>query len=108
MAARSHWRIPELHGGADLVECWNSVKRTDLVSGVRKLMLARPNGRSADFVGPGASNGCAMARALTAPRALIRRFRALPPRDEAGVAAVPLGSRAPSAGNSTDLRRAAD
>src|SRR3954451_10929307 len=98
MAARSHWRIPELHGGADLVECWNSVKRTDLVSGVRKLMLARPNGRSADFVGPGASNGCAMAPALTAPPALIRRFRAFPPPpDEAGVAAVPLGSRAPSA-----------
>jgi spore photoproduct lyase family protein len=31
------------------------------VLGVRKSFEARPNGRSADFVGPGASNGCAMA-----------------------------------------------
>ena len=29
--------------------------------GARKSMQARPNGRSADFVGAGASNGCAMA-----------------------------------------------
>jgi spore photoproduct lyase family protein len=58
---RSHWQIPELHGDADLADHWNSVKRTTLVLGVRKSMTSRPNGRSADFVGPGASNGCAMA-----------------------------------------------
>ena len=58
---RSHWRIPELHGDADLLGAWNRVKRTTLVLGVRKSFEARPNGRSADFVGPGASNGCAMA-----------------------------------------------
>src|SRR5688500_12443500 len=58
---RSHWQIPELHGDAALSDRWNSVKRTTLVFGVRKSMASRPNGRSADFVGPGASNGCAMA-----------------------------------------------
>jgi spore photoproduct lyase family protein len=58
---RSHWQIPELHGDANLADHWNSVKRTTLVLGVRRSMASRPNGRSADFVGPGASNGCAMA-----------------------------------------------
>lgn len=58
---RSHWQIPELNGDADQAARWNRVKRTTLVLGVRKSMEARPNGRSADFVGPGASNGCAMA-----------------------------------------------
>ncbi len=58
---RSHWQIPELRGDADLADHWNSVKRTTFVLGVRKSMTSRPNGRSADFVGPGASNGCAMA-----------------------------------------------
>ena len=58
---RSHWQIPELHGNAELADDWNRVKRTTLVLGVRKSMASRPNGRSADFVGPGASNGCAMA-----------------------------------------------
>jgi spore photoproduct lyase len=58
---RSHWQIPELHGNAELADDWNRVKRTTLVLGARKSMASRPNGRSADFVGPGASNGCAMA-----------------------------------------------
>ncbi len=58
---RSHWQIPELHGNAELADDWNRVKRTTLVLGARKSMDSRPNGRSADFVGPGASNGCAMA-----------------------------------------------
>jgi spore photoproduct lyase family protein len=57
---RSHWQIPELHGDAELLGAWNRVKRTTLVLGVRKSFAARPNGRSADFVGPGLSNGCAM------------------------------------------------
>jgi hypothetical protein len=58
---RSHWQIPELHGNAELADDWNRVKRTTLVLGARKSMDSRPNGRSAEFVGPGASNGCAMA-----------------------------------------------
>ena len=58
---RSHWQIPELHGNAELADDWNRVKRTTLVLGARKSMASRPNGRSTDFVGPGASNGCAMA-----------------------------------------------
>jgi spore photoproduct lyase len=58
---RSHWQIPELHGDAELAGSWNKVKRGTLVLGARKSFEARPNGRSADFVGPGASNGCAMA-----------------------------------------------
>ena len=58
---RSHWQIPELHGDADRLTAWNRTKRDTLVLGVRKSMEARPNGRSADFVGPGLSNGCAMA-----------------------------------------------
>ena len=58
---RSHWQIPELHGDADRLAAWNRTKCHTLVLGVRKSMEARPNGRSADFVGPGLSNGCAMA-----------------------------------------------
>jgi spore photoproduct lyase len=58
---RSHWQILELHGDAELAQDWNSIKRTTLVLGTRKSMTSRPNGRSADFMGPGASNGCAMA-----------------------------------------------
>ena len=57
----SHWRIPELHGNAGLAEDWLRTKRTTLVLGVKKGMAMRPNGRSADFIAPSTSNGCAMA-----------------------------------------------
>jgi spore photoproduct lyase family protein len=58
---RSHWNIPGLHGNAGAAEDWLRVKRTVLVLGVRKTMDVRPNGRSADFIAPSYSNGCAMA-----------------------------------------------
>jgi spore photoproduct lyase family protein len=57
----SHWRIPELHGNAGNVERWVRVKSETLVLGVKKSLSARPNGRSADFIAPSTSNGCAMA-----------------------------------------------
>src|SRR5919202_1643765 len=55
----SHWRIPELRG-ADLAD-WNRTKRETLVLGVKRSLPFRPNGRSADFIAPSTSNGCAMA-----------------------------------------------
>ncbi|KAA2236995.1 spore photoproduct lyase family protein [Salinarimonas soli] len=57
----SHWKIPELHGNAGNVDDWVRIKRTTLVLGVKKAMTIRPNGRSADFIAPSTSNGCAMA-----------------------------------------------
>ncbi len=57
----SHWNIPELHGNADLVSEWNTVKRTVLVLGVKKGLQIRPFYRSADFIAPSTANGCAMA-----------------------------------------------
>src|SRR5689334_8681162 len=57
----SHWKIPELHGNAGNVERWVRVKSETLVLGVKKSLSARPNGRSADFIAPSTSNGCAMA-----------------------------------------------
>ncbi|MFI8231164.1 spore photoproduct lyase family protein [Streptomyces sp. NPDC085900] len=57
----SHWRIPGLHGNEDNVERWVRVKGETLVLGERKTLTTRPNGRSADFIAPGLSNGCAMA-----------------------------------------------
>ncbi|RZU30414.1 spore photoproduct lyase family protein [Blastococcus saxobsidens] len=57
----SHWQIPGLHGNDELVDRWVRVKTETLVLGVRKGLAARPNGRSADFIAPGAANGCAMA-----------------------------------------------
>ncbi|MBP0457122.1 spore photoproduct lyase family protein [Streptomyces montanisoli] len=57
----SHWRIPHLHGNEGNVERWVRVKTETLVLGVRKTLTVRPNGRSADWIAPGASNGCAMA-----------------------------------------------
>ncbi|WP_114558470.1 spore photoproduct lyase family protein [Desertihabitans aurantiacus] len=57
----SHWQIPELHGNAGNVDRWVRVKTEDLVLGVKKSLQTRPNGRSADFIAPSASNGCAMA-----------------------------------------------
>lgn len=55
----SHWRIPELRE-ADPEEFLRP-KRETLVLGVKKGMNFRPNGRSADFIAPSSSNGCAMA-----------------------------------------------
>jgi spore photoproduct lyase family protein len=57
----SHWKIPELHGNAGNADDWVRIKRTTLVLGVKKAMTIRPNGRSADFIAPSTSNGCAMA-----------------------------------------------
>ncbi len=57
----SHWNIPSLHGNEGSVEDWVRIKRDTLVLGVRKSLPVRVNGRSADFIAPGASNGCAMA-----------------------------------------------
>lgn len=56
----SHWRIPELHGDDELTEDWNRVKRTALVLGHKGAFRFRENGRSADWIGPGLANGCAM------------------------------------------------
>ena len=55
----SHWRIPELREGdpGDYL----AAKRHSLVLGVKKGLTFRPNGRSADFIAPSSSNGCAMA-----------------------------------------------
>ncbi|MFB7656362.1 MULTISPECIES: spore photoproduct lyase family protein [unclassified Streptomyces] len=57
----SHWRIPGLHGSEGNVERWVRIKGETLVLGLRKTLATRPNGRSADWIAPGASNGCAMA-----------------------------------------------
>ncbi|MGW4438234.1 spore photoproduct lyase family protein [Streptomyces sp. NPDC004596] len=57
----SHWRIPELHGDEENVGRWVRVKGETLVLGERKTLTTRPNGRSADWIAPGPSNGCAMA-----------------------------------------------
>jgi spore photoproduct lyase family protein len=56
----SHWKIAQL-GDPGLAEDWLRVKREILVLGVKKGMQMRPNGRSADFIAPSSSNGCAMA-----------------------------------------------
>ncbi len=37
------------------------IKRSTLVLGVKKGLTMRPNGRSAHFIAPSTSNGCAMA-----------------------------------------------
>jgi spore photoproduct lyase family protein len=57
----SHWNIPELHGNAGSIEEWVRIKRSTLVLGVKKSLPMRPNGRSAHFIAPSTSNGCAMA-----------------------------------------------
>ncbi|KQP58499.1 radical SAM protein [Methylobacterium sp. Leaf399] len=57
----SHWNIPTLHGNAGAVEDWVRIKRSTLVLGVKKGLSLRPNGRSAHFIAPSTSNGCAMA-----------------------------------------------
>ena len=55
----SHWSIPALREGA--AADWLAAKRDVLVLGVKKTLACRPNGRSADFIAPSVSNGCAMA-----------------------------------------------
>lgn len=57
----SHWRIPDLHGNRGSAERWVRIKSTVLVLGEKKTLTVRPNGRSADWIAPGAANGCAMA-----------------------------------------------
>ena len=57
----SHWQIPELHGNEGSVDDWVRIKRDTLVLGVKKSLSMRPNGRSAHFIAPSTSNGCAMA-----------------------------------------------
>ncbi|MEV0012587.1 spore photoproduct lyase family protein [Streptomyces sp. NPDC051840] len=57
----SHWRIPELHGNRGSVERWVRIKSTVLVLGEKKSLTVRANGRSANWIAPGAANGCAMA-----------------------------------------------
>lgn len=57
----SHWKIPSLHGNEGHAEDWLKIKRSSLVLGVKKRLAMRPNGRSAHFIAPSTSNGCAMA-----------------------------------------------
>jgi len=57
----SHWRIPEVHGDEANVARWVRIKTEALVVGVKKSLVTRPNGRSADFIAPSTANGCAMA-----------------------------------------------
>ncbi|MFJ6433168.1 spore photoproduct lyase family protein [Streptomyces sp. NPDC091416] len=57
----SHWRIPSLHGNDGNISRWVRIKSETLVLGVKHTIETRPNGRSADWIAPGASNGCAMA-----------------------------------------------
>ncbi len=61
IAIASHWKIPELHGNAELVQDWVKVKRNVLVLGVKKSLAAMPYERSCDFVAPSHANGCSMA-----------------------------------------------
>ncbi|MFD8798252.1 spore photoproduct lyase family protein, partial [Streptomyces atroolivaceus] len=51
----------ELHGNRGNVERWVRIKSTVLVLGEKKTLTVRANGRSADWIAPGAANGCAMA-----------------------------------------------
>ncbi|WP_371930639.1 spore photoproduct lyase family protein [Streptomyces poriferorum] len=57
----SHWRIPALHGNDGNIGRWVRIKTDTLVLGVKHTLRTRPNGRSADWIAPGSSNGCAMA-----------------------------------------------
>ncbi|MEO9325394.1 spore photoproduct lyase family protein [Nocardioides sp. C4-1] len=58
---RAHGDIPGLYGNPGGVRDWVRTKRQVLVLGEKKSLSARPNGRSADFIAPSTSNGCAMA-----------------------------------------------
>ncbi|MEV0120460.1 spore photoproduct lyase family protein [Streptomyces sp. NPDC050703] len=55
-----HWRIPSLHGNDGNVGRWVRIKTETLVLGVKHKLTTRVNGRSADWIAPGTSNGCAM------------------------------------------------
>jgi spore photoproduct lyase family protein len=57
----SHQGIPGLHGNEGNVDRWVRVKAETLVLGEKKSLSARRNGRSADWIAPSTSNGCAMA-----------------------------------------------
>ena len=57
----SHWKISNLHGNEGSAEDWLRIKRNVLVLGVKKALTMRPNVRSAHFIAPLTSNGCAMA-----------------------------------------------
>ncbi|MEV5432655.1 spore photoproduct lyase family protein [Streptomyces sp. NPDC052701] len=57
----SHWRVPGLHGNEGNVERWARIKGETVVLGEKKSLTTRPNGRSADWIAPSPSNGCAMA-----------------------------------------------
>ncbi|WP_110182641.1 spore photoproduct lyase family protein [Nocardioides solisilvae] len=57
----SHQQVPGLYGNPGGVQDWIRNKRQVLVLGEKKSLSARPNGRSADFIAPSTSNGCAMA-----------------------------------------------
>ena len=57
----SHWKIPSLNGNEGSADDWLKIKRNVLVLGVKKSLSMRPNGRSAHFIAPSSSNGCAMA-----------------------------------------------
>lgn len=57
----SHWKIPELHGDEANVRRRVRIKTEALVLGEKKSIATRVNGRSADFIAPSLSNGCAMA-----------------------------------------------
>jgi spore photoproduct lyase family protein len=61
IAVASHWKIPSLHGNEGNAEDWLRIKRNVLVLGLKKSLSMRPNGRSAHFIAPSTSNGCAMA-----------------------------------------------
>ena len=57
----SHWQFPAVHGDERNVARWVRIKTEALVLGVKKSIVTRPNGRSADFIAPSTANGCAMA-----------------------------------------------
>jgi len=57
----SHWQIPEVHGDERNVARWVRIKTEALILGEKKSIATRINGRSADFIPPSLSNGCAMA-----------------------------------------------
>ncbi|MFJ5085423.1 spore photoproduct lyase family protein [Streptomyces sp. NPDC088706] len=57
----SHWGIPSLHGNDGNIARWVRIKSGTLVLGVKQTLRTRHNGRSADWIAPGPSNGCAMA-----------------------------------------------
>lgn len=61
VSVKSHSMIPQLYGDSASAEDWLRLKREVLVLGVKKGLQMRPNGRSADFIAPSSSNGCAMA-----------------------------------------------